>query len=230
MALVLRTTNLGEADRIITFIGRSRGKIRAVARGVRRTSSKFGGRLEPFSVIDGQFHEGRSLDTVTQVSSIAALGTTLASNYDTYADASIIAELADRLTDEEPAEPLFLLTVGALRTLAAHEHRASTVSDSYVVRALAIAGWQPAIDECVVCGRSDVVAFAPQAGGALCPEHSRAGAARFDAQQQEYLQALLDGNWALIGAAPQSVVTRVGGLVAAFMQFQLERQVRSLRR
>ncbi len=68
--VVLRTHKLGEADRIVTMLSRQHGKIRAVAKGVRRTASKFGSRLEPFMVVDAQFYyEGRSLDIVTQAES-----------------------------------------------------------------------------------------------------------------------------------------------------------------
>ena len=64
-AVVLRTHKLGEADRIITVLSRTRGKVRTVAKGVRRTKSRFGSRLEPFMVVDLQCYEGRNLDTVT---------------------------------------------------------------------------------------------------------------------------------------------------------------------
>jgi recombinational DNA repair protein (RecF pathway) len=67
--IVLRVQKLGEADRIITFLTQRHGKLRAVAKGVRRTSSKFGARLEPFCHVDVQFHPGRSLDIITQVRS-----------------------------------------------------------------------------------------------------------------------------------------------------------------
>ena len=72
--VVLRTHKLGEADRIVTLLTKSHGKVRAVAKGVRRTSSKFGARLEPFMVADIQFYEGRSLDTIQQAETIAAYG------------------------------------------------------------------------------------------------------------------------------------------------------------
>ena len=73
-AVVLRTYRLGEADRIIVLLTRAHGQVRAVAKGVRRTSSRFGARLEPFSMIDVQLHAGRSLDTVTQVETIDPFG------------------------------------------------------------------------------------------------------------------------------------------------------------
>lgn len=83
-AVVLRTQRLGEADRIVTLLGKERGKVRAVARGVRRTSSKFGARLEPFMVIDVQCYAGRSLDTVTQAVTLAAYGRDLVEDYSRY--------------------------------------------------------------------------------------------------------------------------------------------------
>ena len=73
-AIVLRTHKLGEADRIITLLTAEHGQVRAVAKGVRKTTSKFGARVEPFSVIDAQLHRGRTLDTLTQVASIAQYG------------------------------------------------------------------------------------------------------------------------------------------------------------
>ena len=80
VGVVLRTHKLGEADRIITLLCRTRGKVRAVARGVRRTSSKFGGRLEPFNHVDIQFAQGRNLDIVTQVETLNAYGRPLATD------------------------------------------------------------------------------------------------------------------------------------------------------
>ena len=80
-AVVLRTHKLGEADRIITMLSRGHGKVRAVAKGVRRTSSKFGARLEPFSHVDLQVAEGRTLDVVTQVESLQAFGEPLTDDY-----------------------------------------------------------------------------------------------------------------------------------------------------
>ena len=68
--IVLRTHRLGETDRIVTFLLEGRGKVRAVAKGVRRPGSRIGARLEPFSHVDLELHEGRSLDIVRQVESI----------------------------------------------------------------------------------------------------------------------------------------------------------------
>lgn len=103
--MVLRTQKLGEADRIIWLLTSEHGQIRAVAKGVRRTTSKFGARLEPFSVVDIQLHRGRSLDTIIQVETIASHGELLAADYELYSRASVIVETADKLRAMEMMEP-----------------------------------------------------------------------------------------------------------------------------
>ena len=118
-AIVLRTHKLGEADRIVTLLTRREGRVRAVAKGVRRTSSRWGARLEPFSHVDVQLHTGRSLDIVTQAESIRPYGAELAGEYPLWTAGQAMLETAERLTPEErePATQQFLLLVGGLRTL-----------------------------------------------------------------------------------------------------------------
>ena len=134
-AVVLRVHKLGEADRIITLLTRQHGRVRAVGKGVRRTSSKFGARLEPGSHIDVQLHTrytpeqvpvgNRGLDQVVQTESLGAFGARIANDYPRWTAASVICETAERLTEEgEPALRLYLLVVGALRALAEHDARA----------------------------------------------------------------------------------------------------------
>src|SRR5438105_15057638 len=82
--VVLRVQKLGEADRIITLLTKRHGRVRAVAKGVRRTRSKFGATVEPFSHVDLQLYEGRSLDIVTQAESITAYGEDLVTDYGRY--------------------------------------------------------------------------------------------------------------------------------------------------
>ena len=96
-AIVLRTHKLGEADRIITMLTRTRGRVRAVAKGVRRTKSRFGARLEPFMVVDVQCYEGRSLDTITQAETLAPYGDPIARDYVTYTAATVrvVDDIAD---------------------------------------------------------------------------------------------------------------------------------------
>ncbi|MGA9375847.1 MAG: DNA repair protein RecO, partial [Mycobacterium sp.] len=114
-AVVLRQHKLGEADRIVTLLTRENGVVRAVAKGVRRTRSKFGARLEPFAHIDVQLHPGRNLDIVTQVQSIDAFAVDIVSDYGRYTCACAVLETAERLAGEEraPVPALHRLTVAA---------------------------------------------------------------------------------------------------------------------
>ena len=117
--VVLRTQKLGEADRIITLLTRHNGRVRAVARGVRRTKSRFGARLEPFTHVDVMVHPGRTLDIITQAEVIRAYGTALVSDYPKYTAGTAMLETAERFTpvEKEPAIRQFLLLVGGLRAL-----------------------------------------------------------------------------------------------------------------
>ena len=177
-AVVLRTHRLGEADRIIVSLTRSHGQVRAVARGVRRTTSRFGARLEPFSLVDVQLRAGRSLDVVAQVETIEPFGRDLARDYSVFTCASTMAETAERLTRDgadlgtSDSPQQFLLLYGALAALARRRHAPGLVLDSYLLRALALAGWAPSCYDCARCGRSGPhTAFHIQVGKAMCTSH-----------------------------------------------------------
>ena len=117
--VVLRTHKLGEADRIITLLTRQNGRVRAVAKGVRRTKSRFGGRLEPFTHVDLLIHPGRSLDVIQQAEVIRAYGKPLATDYPRYTAGTAMLETAEKFTpvEKEPAIRQFLLLIGGLRAL-----------------------------------------------------------------------------------------------------------------
>ena len=230
-AVVLRCHKLGEADRIITLLTREHGKVRAVAKGVRRTSSKFGARLEPFSHVDVQLHLGRNLDTITQAESITNYGRLVAADYQLYTAATVLLETADKLTEveREPAVAQHLLLVGALHALATGRHAASLVLDSYLLRALAVAGWAPSFFDCARCGaQGPHRSFNPSAGGSVCDVCRPPGSASPDPATIELLGALLSGDWAAAEATEPRQRSEASGLVAAFTQYHLERRLRSL--
>jgi DNA repair protein RecO (recombination protein O) len=152
--IVLRTHKLGEADRIITLLGRRSGKVRAVAKGVRRTRSRFGARLEPFTHVDLLLYTGRSLDVITQAETVRSYGEPLVSDYPRYTTGTAMLETAERFTpvEKEPALRQFLLLVGGLRSLGEGAHDPRLVLDAYLLRSLAVAGYAPALQECAICG------------------------------------------------------------------------------
>jgi DNA repair protein RecO (recombination protein O) len=240
---VLRTQKLGEADRIITILGRHTGRIRAVAKGVRRTKSRFGARLEPFTHVDLMLHTGRSLDIITQAEVIRPYGEPLTGDYPRYTAGVAMLETAERFTpvEKEPSLRELLLLIGGLRTLGEGEHEPGLVLDAFLLRSLAVAGYAPALQECARCGapgtnadgpRAGAVrlpAFAVAAGGMVCASCRPPGAASPAGQTVSLMLALLRGDWDGADASERRHRVECSGLVAAYLQWHLEHSIRSLR-
>jgi DNA repair protein RecO (recombination protein O) len=230
-AVVLRVQKLGEADRIITLLTKRTGRVRAVAKGVRRTRSKFGAVLEPFSHVDLQLYEGRSLDIVTQADGLSPYGQKLVTDYPRYTAGTAVLETAERLTAEErePSLRLFLLTVGALRTLADGSHDPPLVLDAFLLRALENAGYGMALDACARCGiRGDHTAMQVPVGGLVCSACRTPGSVLLAPAAVDLLVALRDGEWTVADGSDNRTRRDVSGVVAAHLQWHLERGLRSL--
>jgi DNA repair protein RecO (recombination protein O) len=233
--VVLRTQKLGEADRIITILGRTTGRVRAVAKGVRRTKSRFGGRLEPFTHVDLMLHPGRSLDVITQAEVIRPYGEPLTGDYPRYTAGVAMLETAERFTpvEKEPALRQLLLLIGGLRALAENEHDSRLVLDAFLLRSLAVAGYAPTLEECARCGASGpelrLPAFAIAAGGTVCPSCRPPGAASPAPATVALMRALLRGDWDGADHSERRHRVECSGLVAAYLQWHLEHSIRSLR-
>lgn len=227
-AIILRTHKLGEVDRILTALSKNHGQIRAVAKGVRKTSSRFGARLEPFMVADLQLFEGKNLDTVSQVEQLANYGASIVSDYARYTAASAIVEAAERLTRETSSAQHYMLLLGALRTLSQGLQPASQVLDSYLLRALALSGWVPDLDACHSCGDSEPVAFSIHTGHVSCNHCSMPGSVRLGDRGLRLMTNLLRGEWEQIALAEPGVKTTVSGVISGYLQWQLERGLKSL--
>lgn len=231
-AVVLRTHKLGEADRIITLLTHQHGQLRAVAKGVRRTSSKFGARLEPFMVADLQLVKGRSLDIVTQAVARFSYGDAIAANYDRYVVAAAMAETAERLTDVdgETSSAHYMLLVGALGALSRGAHAPELILDSYLLRAVSIAGWAPSFGVCARCGEPGPHgAFSAALGGAVCHECRPPGSPAPAPETMILLGQLLSADWSGADASATQHRREAAGLVAGYVQWHLERTVRSLK-
>ena len=235
--VVLRVQKLGEADRIITLLTRRHGRVRAVAKGVRRTRSKFGASVEPFSHVDLQLYAGRSLDIVVQADSLMSYGDKLVTDYSRYTAGTAVLETAERLTAEErePSLRLFLLVVGALRALAgggpedAPARNPSLVLDAFLLRAMSVAGYAPALSDCARCAAPGPHrAFSVPAGGTICPACRPAGAASPAPAALALMVDLLTGEWEAAEAADDRTRREASGLVSAHLQWHLERGLRSL--
>lgn len=188
-AFVLRMRPLGEADRILTLFSRERGKLTAVAKGVRKTQSKFGARLDFFSRSQLTLHAGRSLDVVTGARLVSGAWTQLVEP-DMYSLASYVAEAVDGLCEPEmPVPELFELLCEFADVIARRVKGlvAPLVGLRMVIdmRLLAALGFAPELDACVRCGtplgRRPFVggraALSPEAGGLVCRRCLDAGSA-----------------------------------------------------
>lgn len=230
--IVLRTHKLGEADRIITLLSPELGVVRAVAKGVRRTSSKLGATLEPFMEVEAQIVAGRSLHTIIQAQLRHPYGQALVADYAAYTAGAAMLETAERLTDSE-ADSLgaqYRLLHGALATLARGGHEPGTVLDSYLLRALAAAGWAPSFTHCVRCGAvGPHQAINVPLGGVVCHDCRPAGSMSPSAAAITLLAALLEGDWETVDAADAPTRTQAGAITSNYLQWHLERAVKSLK-
>lgn len=230
-AIVLRTYRLGEADRIVLLLGKNNGMIRSVAKGVRRPSSRFGGRLEPFNVVDLQLYRGRNLDTITQADLLVGYSRPLGADYGAFTAAKIMVETVQKLTDSTAGadDGVFGLLHGALAALANERLPDDLVVGSFLLRLMRLAGWDPVLDECAHCGaKSPLRQFCVEAGGMVCPECNPGRSITVDEGTVRLLRALLTGDWETTGdaSARQREVSRQ--LAGTWAQYHLEQRLRAL--
>jgi DNA repair protein RecO (recombination protein O) len=224
--VVLRTYKLGEADRIVVLCTLGHGKVRAVAKGVRKTKSKFGSRLEPTSHVALQLYEGRELDIVTQVESLD-LHRAIRDDLDRIALASSMLEVVDQMLPEGGPNPrLYRMLTGALSALA--DHRGPLVVPAFFWKLLALEGYEPILDACADCGTDqDLVAFDLDAGGVLCADDRRGRA--ISPEALELLRQILGGQLGEALNAPESPATHeLAHLATGAVEHHLERRLRSV--
>ncbi len=230
-AIVLRTQKLGEADRIITLLTREHGRVRAVAKGVRRTKSKFGARLEPGSHIDIQLYTGRTFDTVTQVESVFNYGEALTEDYSRWTIAGTILEAAERFTshEHEPALQEFKLVTGAMKALADNKYDPSMILDAYLLRSLAVGGYAPSLINCSKCDAAGPHRyFSLVGGGSVCADCRPSASATPAIETLKLMSDLISGDWESAMASELRNRREANGLIAAYLQWHLERGLRSL--
>jgi DNA repair protein RecO (recombination protein O) len=225
--VVLRTIKLGEADRIVTILSAGRGKIRAVAKGVRKPGSRIGARLDPTAHVAFQCNEGRELDTVTQVETIDAFRS-IREHYGCLTHAVAMLEVVDKISlDREPHPRLYRMLVGALRAL--EEHPTPLVATAFFWRVLALEGLQPVLDSCVRCGGGEpFLSFDPLEGGVCCRDCSRTSGRRIEPEVLQLLRYLAAGETRkAIATPPGPAADEAERLAITALEIHLERRLRS---
>lgn len=231
-AIVLRTQKLGEADRIITTLTAEHGVVRAVAKGVRRTRSKFGAVLEPFMGADVQFIHGRSLAIITQAQMRGDYGGDIVADYEKYTSASAMVETAERVAEGTGTNDRaqFDLLHGGLAALARGTHSPDLILASYLLRAMSLAGWAVTWSACVSCGAPGAQpGFHAGAGGPVCPDCRPPGTRPLPAGTPEFLHALQHGNWENTNGVAADIRHEALAVAAEYAQHHMERRLSSLR-
>jgi DNA repair protein RecO (recombination protein O) len=230
--IVLRTYKLGETDRIVHLLTQGRGKVRAVAKGVRRPGSRFGGRLEAFSHVDLQLYEGRNLDVIGQAELLAPHAT-VREDYARSAAASVMTEVVDAVAQEgERDNALFLLLRAGLQALAAEPEDPAVFVDAFLLRVASIVGFHADTDACAVCRRPGPHGFlSVKAGGTLCPTCAPPGTRMVDPEVLVAVRTLAAaGEWkALPRLARERPLAHAtaASYTRAFVEHHLDRRLRS---
>ena len=229
VGVVLRTYKLRESDRIVVIHTRENGKVRAVAKGVRKTKSKFGARLEPMSHVKLLLYRGRELDIVSQADAVEPLSPML-SSLDRASQGLAVLEAVDQLSlEREPNEQLYRSLVGVLRTIA--EKPSPLNVPAFYWRLLQREGFEPNVSSCVRCGESEpdtqLVALDLHEGGVLCRQ-CRSGQAISPAALK-IMRDMLGGRLREALDQEESPATHeVSNLATRALEFQIERRLRAV--
>jgi len=167
-AIVLRSRDCGEGNKILVLYSREYGKLRVMAHGVAKPSSRKRGAVQLFSRTNFLIHQGRELDSVSQCE-VVEMFPALRGELGSISQASYMTELVDVFTPEgEPNEPLFLLLVATLRLLALKDPE--LLIRAFEVKVAGLLGYRPVLDACAGCGGvlQAPLFFSPAMGGVLC--------------------------------------------------------------
>ena len=229
VGVVLRTYKLRESDRIVVLMTQENGKVRAVAKGVRKTKSKFGARLEPMSHVRLLLYRGRELDIVSQADSVEPLAPLL-SSLDRASQGMAAIEAVDQLgLEREPNARLYNMAVGVLRTIA--DRPAPLNVPAFYWKLLAAEGLEPQLDMCVRCGEAEpdvqLVALDLNEGGATC-RSCRSGTA-VSVAALTIMRDILGGRLNEALALPESPATHeVGVLATRALEHHIERRLKAV--
>lgn len=226
--IVLRSYPFGDSHRVVVLLSPNTGKMRTVAKGIRKTKSRFGGRLEPFTHVDLILYKGQNLDTITQVAIIEPFPH-LRTNLDAVVAAGTMVEAVDAVAQEgESSMRLFLLLQRALRALDAGETGTDLIT-SFLLKLADVVGIAPSLTQCASCGRvDDLHRFSFVGGGAICDRCRTEGAVRLRDGLTDRLAVLATTEFADISPVDSALSGEAMGIARRFVEYHLDRKLASL--
>jgi DNA repair protein RecO (recombination protein O) len=230
--VVLRSIKLGEADKIVTIMTQGSGKVRAVAKGIRKTTSRFGARLEPFTHANLMLYRGRgALDTVTQAEIIAPHAQ-IRSDLSLFAAGETMLEAVDKVAEEhERNTRVVLLLLSGLRAIDARPADPAAVAESFLLKLLSLSGFHPSLTACAACGAPEPTLFASGLGGAVCHRCAESSARAVSPEALAELARLAATDLTEVGdhlAADERVRKESRRLLYGFAEYHFERRMRSV--
>lgn len=221
--IVLRSYPLGEADRVVVLLSPNNGRIRAVAKGVRKTKSRFGGRLEPFTHVDLVLYEGRNLATITQVAILEPFPK-LRRDLDAVVAAGTMVEAAHAVAQEdETSIRLFLLLQRGLKALEAGKASPDLMT-AFLLKLAEAAGVAPSLVQCASCGRMENLhRFSFDGGGVICDNCRAEGAVSLRDGLTAYLALLADSKLAALPEPDERISGEAMGIARRFVEYHLDR-------
>jgi DNA repair protein RecO (recombination protein O) len=234
-ALVLRKTKLGETDLILTLLAADGRQVRAVAKGARKSKSRLGARVEPFSVLDLLLHTGRNLEIIAEAETLQTHDA-LRADYDRTMAASVVVDVLDKSSVEGQAEPqlfdMALVTLDVMESVPVSALEPLVLA--FLLKSLAMHGYRPSLDRCAACGAEPEapLAFSVEAGGVLCSHCAAQGASAqpIAAEARDALRAMMRSRMADVpGIVVDPAVARdVRWIVRAYTGFHIPSRLRAL--
>ena len=232
-AIVLGHFEYGEADRILTLFTHQRGKIKAIAKGVRKIRSHKAGHLEPFTNVNLFLAKGRNLDIITQAETVNP-HMSLREDLQRVGYASYVVEFLDRFTYEEGQNVAMFRLLEETLTRLETQSNLETVVHYYEVRLLDLLGFRPQLFECIDCSEAILPQdqyFSPLVGGVVCPKCARARSEVLPVEKDvlKYFRHLQRSKWGKVEeiVIPALVEKKLAHLVESYLTYLLERKLNS---
>lgn len=234
-ALSLKKTKLGETDLIVTFLAADGCQVRAVAKGARKPGSRFGGRVEPFTVVNMLLHSGRTLETVTEAE-IVTSHAAIREDYDRAQAASVVADFLDKISVEcQPEDRLFALSLATLDAMdVAEGDTLLALVVAFLLKGMAMHGYRPQLEACAACGGpvAGDGRFSFALGGPMCAACTTAdpATARMSADARSALRLLMNARMTDIAGlrVPRAILAECMGLLRGLIAYHVPARLKAL--